>query len=119
MTNHRKAERFKAVTFTTVYDHNMDVILGFLGDLTLSGALIIGEKLLERNQEIILRMEFSEASDLPDKTFVVPAHIAWCQEQEDGIYIHTGVEFKDITPQTKNIIATVLEKYNFDDNITL
>jgi len=119
MTNHRKTERIKAVTFTTVYDHNTDVLLGFLGNLTLHGAMIIGEKNLERDRDITLRVEFQETSEIPTENLIIPAHIAWCKEQEDQIYFHTGVEFREVSRQMEKIIASVLEKYSFDEDIVL
>ena len=119
MTNHRKTERIKAIAFTTVYDHNMDVLLGFLGNLTLHGAMIIGEKNLERDRDITLRVEFQETSEIPSESLVIPAHIAWVKEQEDQIYFHTGVEFREVSSHAEKIIRSVLEKYSFDEDIVL
>jgi len=105
--------------FTTVHNHNKDILLGFLGDLTTRGALIIGEKPLERGQDITIRIEFQEMSGLHEESLIIPSHIAWCKDQEDGIYFHTGVEFKEITPHVQGVIESALKAYNFDEDIVL
>jgi len=40
----RKTDRVKALIFTTVYNHSNNELLGFLGDLTLTGAMVTGKK---------------------------------------------------------------------------
>ena len=118
MANHRKTERIKAMTFATVHDHHNDTLLGFLGNLTVQGAMIVGEKAMEREKEITLRIEFRDALDISETELIIPARVAWCRE-EDNIYFQTGFEFTGLSPQNEKTINAALEKYVFDRDILL
>ena len=61
MDERRKETRRKLMAFTPVYDLHPRSILGYLGDLTLRGALVIGEKLITINKETMLEIDFPSA----------------------------------------------------------
>jgi len=118
MTNHRKIERIKAMTFTTVRDYHEGILLGFLGDLTLQGAMVVGEKLIEPDRSITLRIEFRESKDIPRTVLTIPAHVAWSRAQ-DAIYFNTGLQFLEVSAQNRNTIDAILDKYKFDQDLVL
>ena len=41
------------MTFTPVYDLRSQTLLGYIGDLTLQGVMVIGEKPVEVNKHIV------------------------------------------------------------------
>jgi hypothetical protein len=47
MNNQRKESRKKFMAFTPVYDLNHKLLLGYIGDLTMKGAMVVGEKSVE------------------------------------------------------------------------
>lgn len=108
----RKNERKKLVAFTPVYDSRQN-ILGYLGDLTVEGARLIGEKPMDIHSRTTLVIEFPATPELPAKRVTLPARVIWCNEEENRQYFNTGFEFQDISPQNKEIISAILERYQF------
>ena len=119
MNQQRKDERKKVMVFTPVYDLRKNILLGYLSDLTLRGALLVSEKPLEANVNvnIILGIEFRETSETPVTRMTIPAHVAWCKREEHLTYYDVGFEFREVTEDNKKIIEAMLEKYQFSRGV--
>lgn len=112
--NRRSERRRKLMAFTPVYDLHPRLLLGYLGDMTLRGALIIGTSLVTVNRETVLEIQFP--SELPDISVVkatIPARIAWCRQDESPDYYNIGVQFTEVTPETEDLLVRILERYHF------
>ena len=110
----RKEARKTVMKFTPVYDANKGKILGYLRDLTIQGALVLGEKTLEVNSQMLLKFELP--GDLPDiygRHLIVSARVARCVEDESPNSYQLGFEFKDVKPEQTEIIEALLERYHF------
>jgi len=114
MSEHRKETRKKLMAFTPVYDSNQRLLLGYVGDLTLLGVMVIGEKSLEINKEAMLKIEFP--TDLSD-VISIPARVAWCRHDESPQYFNIGFEFTEVTLQHTKIFQAILERYQFRQDI--
>ena len=117
MTDQRKTERVKAMTFTAVYERNGHILLGFLGDLTLQGAMVVGEKAVVAARDTTLEIEFRGASEVPGGRLTLPAHVAWSRQEAGTTYFHTGFEFLDMTEQNRQIIELLVARYKFSSQI--
>jgi hypothetical protein len=115
MNERRKEIRRKLMAFTPVYDLGPPrILLGYLGDLTLQGALVIGEKLIEVNKEISLGIEFpNDLADIKVTRVALPARIAWCRQDDSPLYYNIGVEFTEVTPHQVEIFHEILTRYHF------
>jgi c-di-GMP-binding flagellar brake protein YcgR len=114
MSESRKEERKKVVTFTPVYDLEENSLLGYLGDLTLIGALLVSEALIKTGRNITISIEFREASEIPaDARMTIPARVVWCELEEHQTYYGAGLEFLEVTGQNKQVIEDALKKYQF------
>jgi len=113
MSEHRKIERKRLLKFTPVYDLGKNSLLGYLGDLTLQGAMLVGNKPAEINKNLTLAIEFHETLEIPATRMIIPARVAWCKHEEQSIYYNTGVEFMELTDQNKAVIVAILERYQF------
>jgi hypothetical protein len=114
MSEQRKETRRKLMAFTPVYDSNHRVLLGYVGDLTLLGVMVIGEKSVEINKELTLIIEFpTNLSDLKATHVMIPARVAWCRHDESPQYFNIGFEFTEVTPQHMKIFQAILERYQF------
>jgi hypothetical protein len=112
MNDRRKEIRRKLMAFTPVYDLHPRVLLGYLGDLTLRGALVIGTTLTTINKETTLQINFPlELSDI--SPLIIPARIAWCRPDEGTKYYSIGVEFAEVTPVHEELFQKILERYHF------
>jgi hypothetical protein len=114
VTSQRKEMRKKLMAFTPVYDLRRKALLGYVSDLTLKGAMIVGEKSVEVDGHFILGIEFPESpSTLTAARAVVSARVAWCREEETGQYFDIGFEFDEISPEAAEMIDSVLTRYQF------
>jgi hypothetical protein len=110
----RKEPRKMVMKFTPVYDAEKGKLLGYLRDLTLQGALVIGEKTLDVNQMLTLKLKLPE--DLPRVTaehLIISARVARCVEDESQNSYKLGFEFKDVQVEQTDIIEAILERYHF------
>lgn len=112
MSERRKETRQKLLAFTPVYDLHPRILLGYLGDMTLSGALVVGPNLTTINKETELEINFpphlAEISPL-----IIPARIAWCHPDERSRFFNIGVQFTEMTPVLEDLFKHVLERYQF------
>lgn len=112
MSRLRMERRRKIMTFTPVYDVRRNILLGYLGDLTLKGALLVSETPVETGRILNMAVEFREASDTPPSTrMVISARVVWCKLEEHRTYYNVGMEFLELTEQDKRAIEAILEKY--------
>ena len=114
MSKIRMIKRRKVLTFTPVYDLREKVLLGYLGDLTLKGGLLISEKPMEIDQTLSLGIEFNITDGKPPLRIIIPARVAWCRLEEHRTYYNTGLEFIVVNDENQKVIETVLEKYQFN-----
>ena len=114
MSDHRKESRKKLIAFTPVYDSSKRVVLGYVGDLTTHGAMVIGERPVELNKEILLTIEFPKNLDNVFTTDI-PVHgrVTWCRPDETGQHFNIGFEFTDAKPVHVQIFQAILERYQF------
>jgi hypothetical protein len=114
MDRQRKESRKKLMAFTPVYDLRRKTLLGYVGDLTLKGAMIIGEKSLDVDSHFILGIEFPEAPPTMTATrIVIPSRVAWCRSDEGPNNFNIGLEFTEVSAENAVIIEAILERYQF------
>jgi hypothetical protein len=113
MSEQRMEERKKLMAFTPVFDLRQNSLLGYLGNLTLQGAMLVGHAAAEIDRKLTLAIEFHETSEIPATRMTIPARVAWCKHEEDSPDYNTGVEFLELTEQNKKVISAILERYQF------
>jgi Tfp pilus assembly protein PilZ len=118
MSVKRKEERKKMTSFMLVYGLPENILLGYLGDMTLHGAMVVGNKPVEINKELTLLIEFTEIPEIPATKLTFPARVAWCKHEAQSPYYNTGVEFIDLSDQNKKVIEAILERYQFSKGLS-
>lgn len=114
MSDRRKETRRKLMAFTSVYELTPRTLLGYLGDLTLHGALVIGAKPVPIQRETKVEIDFP--GDLPDvdtMPVTLPVRVAWCHQDESPTYFNIGLEFTDLHPKHAELFQAVLGRYHF------
>jgi hypothetical protein len=118
MSEQRKEERKKLITFTAVHDFRRSTLLGYLGDLTLQGAMLVGSRPIEVNKKLTLEINFPETPETPATRTTLRVRVAWCRHEEQYDYYNTGVEFLELTEQDKILIAAILKRYQFSPELS-
>ncbi len=114
MPTQRKESRKKLMAFTPVYDLLHKTLLGYVGDLTLQGVMVIGEKPMEVDQHLTLEIEFPEAlPEMPATRVAISARAAWCRQDDSPQYFNIGFEFSKISLEDARILETILARYQF------
>jgi c-di-GMP-binding flagellar brake protein YcgR len=114
----RKESRKKLMAFTPVYDQKKDILLGYIRDLTLQGALVIGEKPLAIDSKTTLSMELPGGLPSIKATHLtISARVARCVEDESPQNFKIGFEFIDVEAEQTEIIQALLERYRFHHKI--
>jgi hypothetical protein len=110
----RILKRRHIMFYSRVFDRKTGKLLGYLGNLTHGGAMLISEEALELGSLFKLRMDLPEDMyDQPILTF--EAKSVWCKTDIDPRFFNTGFEFTDITPENTNIVDQINDDYGFRD----
>jgi hypothetical protein len=112
MSENRKEKRKKIMAFTPVYDLNTHALLGYIGDLTMLGAHIVGEKPLEVDTNTTFAIDFPETSEFPARRVKVPARVVW-NKQKDDKYYDSGIEFHNMSEKSREILESTLDRYQY------
>lgn len=113
MKERRKVERKNLVAYTQVFDLYGGNLLGYLGDLTASGAMIISERPMKPDMEISLAIELPELPNIKVVRMSLSARVAWCQQDLSPQYFNIGFEFKQVTTEQAKLIESIIQNYEF------
>jgi len=114
MSVQRKESRKKLMAFTPVYELLHKTLLGYVGDLTPQGVMVIGEKAVEAGKQLTLGIDFPESlPEMPARRISISARAAWCRNDDSPHYFNIGFEFIDVSLENAKIIDAILERYQF------
>ncbi len=113
MKERRKVQRKNLMAYTQVFDLYGGNLLGYLGDLHLQGAMVIGEKPITENTEITLAIELPELPGITASRITIPARVAWCQPDIGPEFFNVGFEFKEVTSEQTKVIEAIMKNYEF------
>ncbi|MDD2921892.1 MAG: PilZ domain-containing protein [Anaerolineales bacterium] len=117
MKERRKEQRKNLMAFTQVYDLYRGNLIGYLGDLTLMGAMAIGEKPPAENAELTIAIELPELKNINVLRIALPARVAWVKQDISPQFFNIGFEFKEVTPEQTKAIQAIIANYEFQRNI--
>ncbi len=113
MQERRKVERKILVAYTQVFDLYGGTLLGYLGDLTVIGAMIISEHPIEVGREFTLAVELPELPNIKSVRLNLEARSIWRNQDLSPQYFNVGFEFKEISESQKEIIEAIVKVYEF------
>jgi hypothetical protein len=113
MQERRKAQRKNLMAYTQVFDLYGGYLLGYLGDLHLNGAMVIGNKVMAENSELTLAIELPELPNISTSRITIPARVVWYQQDISPEFFNVGFEFREVTPEQKLMIEAIMENYEF------
>jgi hypothetical protein len=113
MQERRKLPRKDLMSYSQVFDLYGGKLIGYLGDLNLIGAMVIGDEPLKVGQQLTISIQLPELPKITATRLALPVRIARCQQDLSPEYFNIGLEFELVTDDQKKIIEAVLENYEF------
>ena len=110
MEERRKLERRHIMFYSRIFDRKTGKLLGYLGNITTDGVMVISEEPLRCDQDYKLRL------DLPEDLYQQPvlnldAHSLWCQTDIDPNFFNTGFRLLGLEEMDRAIIEQILVDY--------
>ena len=109
----RKLERKYLVVYSRVFDRKTGKVIGYLSDLTVKGAMIIGEHQLEKDENFQLRIDLPESSEFCKSHIDITAKSVWSRPDIDPVFFNTGFRIHELSPEDEKIIKLMIELYEF------
>lgn len=113
MKERRKEERKSLMAYTQVFDLYGGFLLGYLGDLNLHGAMVIGDKTMKENTELTISIELPELPNINAMRMTIPVRVVWCQQDLSPQFFNIGFEFKEVSEEQKKLIEAIIKNYEF------
>lgn len=113
MQERRKSPRKDLMSYSQVFDVNRGKLIGYLGDLSLSGAMVIGDEPQNVDDKMTITIQLPELPDISARRLTLRVRIAWCHQDLSPEYFNMGMEFEVVTDEQKKIIEAVIDNYEF------
>jgi hypothetical protein len=97
--------------FSRVTERRTGQMLGYLVDLTTSGALLVGNIALDSHIDYELAIELPEGLH-PDNRIALEARVMWVQPDEDPEFFRTGLQLTRIDPNDLAVLEKLLHLYS-------
>lgn len=113
MQERRKQPRKNLMSYSQVFDLPKGRLIGYLGDLNLLGAMVIGDEPMEIDSKLVISIQLPELPNVSVSRIALPVRVAWCQRDLSPEFLNIGLEFNLVTDDQKVIIEAVMENYEF------
>ena len=113
MQERRKQPRKNLMSYSQVFDLYEGRLIGYLGDLNLLGAMVIGDEPMPLDTKLTASIQLPELPNVSATRMALPVRVAWCQQDLSPEFFNIGFEFELVTDEQKRIIEAVMENYEF------
>ena len=114
MQERRKYPRKDLLLFANVYDSKSGKIVGTLLNITLEGAMVLSENMIDANNTMELHIKLPE-NFVQKNELVFTANSRWCGPDINPEFFDVGYQFANVSEEDGQIIQTIIEKYGFKD----
>jgi hypothetical protein len=101
------------MSYSQVFDLARGKLIGYLGDLNLIGAMVIGDESLKVEDKLHISIQLPELPKISATRLALPVRVVWCHQDLSPEYFNIGLEFELVTDEQKKIIEAVIENYEF------
>jgi len=113
MQDRRKLPRKDLMSYSQVFDLSEGKLIGYLGDLTPIGAMIISDETRKVADRLTISIQLPELPKINATQLTLPVRVVWCHQDLSPEYFNIGLEFESVTGEQKKIIEAVIENYEF------
>ena len=119
MQERRKGSRKTLMAYTQVFDLYGGYLLGYLADLHLQGAMVIGSKAVANQLELTLAIELPDLPNIKASRITIPARAVWSQKDISPEFFNIGFEFKELLEEQKKVIQAIMDNYEFRRDVPI
>ncbi len=101
------------MSYSQVFELYHGKLIGYLGDITMLGAMVIGDEPFEVGTQMNISIQLPELPGITATRMAMPVRIVHCQQDLSPEYYNVGLEFSLVTEQQKKIIDAIIENYEF------
>jgi hypothetical protein len=101
------------MSYSQVFDLYGGKLIGYLGDLNLIGAMVIGDEPLKVDHKLTISIQLPELPGITATRLALPVRVVRCHPDLSPEYFNIGLEFESVTDDQKKIIEAVLQNYEF------
>lgn len=113
MDDRRRQPRKDLMSYSQVYDLSDGRLIGYLGDITLLGAMVISDHPIPEDKSISVSIELPELPDIHETSMIISVRVAYCHQDISPDYFNVGLEFNSNTAKQQKIIQAVMDNYEF------
>ena len=113
MQERRKQPRKELMSYSQVNNLYDGKLVGYLGDINLIGAMVIGDEPLVLNTSLTIAIQLPELPGITATRMAVPVRVAYCKQDLSPEYFNIGLEFTLITENQRKIIESIIDNYEF------
>jgi hypothetical protein len=113
MQDRRRLPRKDLMSYSQVFDLAQGRLIGYLGDLIMIGAMVIGDESLNVETRLHISIQLPELPNISASRLALPVRVVWCHQDLSPEYFNIGLEFELVTDGQKKIIEAVIENYEF------
>ena len=115
MEERRKLKRQHIMFYSRVFDRKTGMFLGYLGDMTVEGMMLINDKPMNAGERFLLRI------DLPEDMYAqsvlnFEAESIWCQPDVDPNFYNTGFQLLGISQDDAKLIEQIVRDYGIRED---
>lgn len=111
----RKQHRHHLIFYLKVYHRDSGEQIGYLGDITTDGMMVMSREPLEVDQDWELEIRTVENLAEPRSLFT-PARSRWCRQDVNPDFYATGFELLGTPQETTRAIQQLIREIGFQDN---
>ena len=109
----RKLERKYLVIYSRVFDRRSGSVIGYLGDLTPDGAMVIGDRPVEPGTILNLRFDLPDQLEAKRDHLDLKARAVWCRPDVDPAFVNIGFQFQGLDTDDLKIVDMLIDLYEF------
>jgi hypothetical protein len=113
MEERRKQPRKDLMSYSQVFELYHGKLIGYLGDINLLGAMVIGDEQLEVGKPLTISIQLPELPEITATRMALPVRVAHCQKDLSPEYFNIGLEFTLVTDMQRKIIQAIMDNYEF------
>ncbi len=113
MEERRKIPRKYLIVYSRVFERTLGKIIGYLGDLSPLGAMIISEQPQTVGSELPVRFDLPDMNLFNSAKLDLSVRVAHCDPDINPDFYNIGFEFQDLTPEQVSTIEKMMDAYEF------